>query len=329
MGDNQTNNQSSQDDSTKRSSTEVHSGGILANGTRSAGQSSSVNKIPKHRNRLFWSILFSFAGLYLLLIVALLLADLQFSSVADLRKLISDPNVRYSISLSIISSTIASFMAMWIAVPTGYWLARFESNPSTSFVRRFTKKLIFALLDIPIVLPPIVVGISLLVLFQTPAGKLLNSIFVTVIHCLGFDQVTGITYEIPAVILAQFTVVTAFAIRTMRLCYAQIDPRPEQVARTLGASDYQAFAKIAFPQSFGGMVAAFSLAWARAIGEFGPVLIFAGTTRLKTEVLPTTIYLSFQSGDLRSAVSASMILIFIALTVLVLVRWFAPERTLS
>ena len=324
MGDNQTNNRYSKVDSSGQSSSGDHS-----DGNRSAGSFSSVNKTPKHRNGLFWSILFGFAGIYLLLIVALLVADLQFSSIADLCKLISDPNVQYSISLSVISSSIASILAMWIAVPTGYWLARFDSNQSTSFARRLIKKLIFALLDIPIVLPPIVVGISLLVLFQTPAGKQLDSIFVAVIHYLGFDQVTGITYEIPAVILAQFTVVTAFAIRTMRRCYAQIDPRPEQVARTLGASDYQAFAKIAFPQSLGGMVAAFTLAWARAIGEFGPVLIFAGTARLKTEVLPTTIYLSFQSGDLRSAVSASMILIFIALTVLILVRWLAPERTLS
>ena len=298
-------------------------------GDNQTNNRSSLSETPKHRNRLFWSILFGFASVYLLLIVALLLADFQFSSFGDLKKLILDPNVQYSISLSVISSTIASIMAMWIAIPTGYWLARFESNQSTSFTRRFTKKLIFALLDIPIVLPPIVVGISLLVLFQTPVGKQLDTIFVAVIHGLGFKQVTGITYEIPAVILAQFTVVTAFAIRTMRRCYTQIDPRPEQVAQTLGASDYQAFAKIAFPQSLGGMVAAFTLAWARAIGEFGPVLIFAGTTRLKTEVLPTTIYLSFQSGDLKSAVSASMILISVALTVLILVRWLAPERTLS
>ena len=319
MGDHQTNNRSSKDDSS----------GKHLSGNRSVEQLSYPRTTLKHRNGLFWSILFGFAGVYLLLIVALLLADLQFSSIADLRKLIADPNVQYSNCLSVISSTIASIMAMWIAVPTGYWLARLDSNQSTSFCRRFTKKLIFALLDIPIVLPPIVVGISLLVLFQTPVGKQLDTIFVAAIHSLGFDQVTGITYEIPAVILAQFTVVTAFAIRTMRRCYAQIDPRPEQVARTLGASDYQAFAKIAFPQSLGGMVAAFTLAWARAIGEFGPVLIFAGTTRLKTEVLPTTIYLSFQSGDLRSAVSASMILISIALIVLILVRWLAPERTLS
>ena len=259
----------------------------------------------------------------------MLVADLQFTSVTDLSKLVADPYVRYSISLSVISSTIASIMAMWIAVPTGYWLARFDSDHSSSFARRSVKRLIFALLDIPIVLPPIVVGISLLVLFQTPVGRQLDWAFVSVLQALGFEGLTGVTYEIPAVILAQFTVVTAFAIRIMRRCYTQIDPRPEQVARTLGASDYQAFAKVAFPQSFGGMVAAFTLAWARAIGEFGPVLIFAGTTRLKTEVLPTTIYLSFQSGDLKSAVSASMILIFIALVVLILVRCFAPARILS
>ena len=288
-----------------------------------------LGKASSLRNRLFWATLFGFAGVYLLLIVAMLVADLQFTSLSDLSNLVSDPFVRYSISLSVISSTIAAIMAMWIAIPTGYWLARFKSNPSSSFARRATKSFIFALLDIPIVLPPIVVGISLLVLFQTPIGRQLDWAFTSTLHRIGFAGVSGITYEIPAVILAQFTVVTAFAIRIMRRCYTQIDPRPEQLARTLGASDYQTFAKVAFPQSFGGMIAAFTLAWARAIGEFGPVLIFAGTTRLKTEVLPTTIYLSFQSGDLKSAVSASMILISIALIVLVLVRCFAPAEVLS
>ncbi len=314
MGGNQTNNLSPRHNSLENRLQEIPS-------ARSNGS--------KHRNGLFWSILFGFASVYMLLIVAMLLADLQFSSIADLKKLVCDPFVQYSIWLSVTSSTIASIMAMWIAVPTGYWLARFQADQSASFLRRFTKKLIFALLDIPIVLPPIVVGISLLILFQTPLGRLINALFLATIQSFGFQKVTGITYEIPAVILAQFTVVTAFAIRTMRRCYTQIDPRPEQIARTLGASDYQTFAKIAFPQSVGGMVAAFTLAWARAIGEFGPVLIFAGTTRLKTEVLPTTIYLSFQSGDLSSAVSASMILILIALIVLISVRCFAPEGAIS
>ena len=323
MGENQTNNNSPENGST-------NSDLDLAESPEFFPKSSSpLTKASPLRNRLFWAILFSFAGVYLVLIVAMLVADLQFTTFADLSKLIADPYVRYSISLSVISSTIASIMAMWVAVPTGYWLARFDANPQSNFARRFVKKLIVALLDIPIVLPPIVVGISLLVLFQTPVGKQLDWVFISVLHRLGFEGLTGITYEIPAVILAQFTVVTAFAIRIMRRCYTQIDPRPELVAQTLGASDYQTFAKVAFPQSYGGMIAAFTLAWARSIGEFGPVLIFAGTTRLKTEVLPTTIYLSFQSGDLKSAVSASMILILIALVVLILVRCFAPARILS
>ena len=324
MGENQTNHSSPEQDATDLASKQAHTLEHC-----SPESLSPPSKASSLGNKLFWATLFGFVSVYLLLIVAMLVADLQFTSVADLRKLFSDPFVQYSISLSVISSTIASIMAMWIAIPTGYWLARFDSNPSSNFARRITKKLIFALLDIPIVLPPIVVGISLLVLFQTPLGRQVDWIFTSILQRLGFKGLTGVTYEIPAVILAQFTVVTAFAIRIMRRCYTQIDPRPEQVARTLGASDYQAFAKVAFPQSFGGMVAAFTLAWARAIGEFGPVLIFAGTTRLKTEVLPSTIYLSFQSGDLKSAVSASMILISIALVVLIVVRGFAPTRILS
>ena len=323
MGKSQTNNKSSR----------PKSANLPLDQAGSSVSSRKFDALPSQaspfRNRLFWTTLISFAGVYLLLIVAMLLANFQFTSLTDLRELVADPYVRYSITLSVISSTIASILAMWIAVPTGYWLARFDLDHVPSFTRRFAKKLIFALLDIPIVLPPIVVGISLLVLFQTPIGNQVDRVFTSFLHQIGFEGISGITYEIPAVILAQFTVVTAFAIRIMRRCYAQIDPRPEQVAQTLGASDYQTFAKVAFPQSYGGMIAAFTLAWARAIGEFGPVLIFAGTTRLKTEVLPTTIYLSFQSGDLKSAVSASMILISIALVVLILVRCFAPARILA
>ena len=69
-----------------------------------------------------------------------------------------------------------------------------------------------------------------------------------------------------------------------------------------------------------GCVAAFTLAWARSLGEFGPILVFAGTTRMKTEVLSTTVYLNFQFGNLRGAVSASLILVALAVTVLITTR---------
>ena len=137
---------------------------------------------------------------------------------------------------------------------------------------------------------------------------------------LGFPGIRGITYEIPAIILAQFTVAAAFAIRTMRDTFEQIDARPEQIATTLGASHYQAFANVALPQARIGCVAAFTLAWARSLGEFGPILIFAGTAQMKTEVLSTTVYLNFQMGNLKGAVAASLVLLTLAIVVLLLTR---------
>jgi len=116
-------------------------------------------------------------------------------------------------------------------------------------------------------------------------------------------------------------VAAAFAVRTMRETFEQIDDRPERVALTLGASQQQAFSQIALPQAWRGSVAAFTVAWARSLGEFGPILIFAGTSRMKTEVLSTTVYLNFQFGNLQGAVSASLILVTLAVVVLVFTRW--------
>lgn len=279
------------------------------------------------RNRVFWSVSTGFACVYLFLIAAMLVADFQFSSFSDLGSLLADQRVRYSLSLSLISSTISATIAVWFAIPTGYWLARFDPGYNSSKLRSVIRNFIIVVLDIPIVLPPIVVGISLLVLFQTPLGRTFSDATATVLQSMGFSGISGVTYEIPAIILAQFTVVTAFAIRTMRRCFEQLDDRPEKIAMTLGASDYQVFSKVAFPQSISGIFAAFTLAWARAIGEFGPILIFAGTTRMKTEVMPTTIYLSFQAGDLRSSVSASIILVSIAAFVLLVFRFLAADRS--
>lgn len=280
---------------------------------------------------------------YLLLIVSMLAADFQFANWDDLRSQLNDPRVRYSINLSLISCTISAILALWVAVPTGYLLARLDMRlerkgaaARTGLQRntklpaaigrislRWGRHLVDALLDVPIFLPPIVVGISLLLLFQTAGGQLLEQVFGRGFAWLGWDGLRGITYEIPAVILAQFTVATAFAIRTMRDTFAQIDQRPEQIATTLGGSHLSAFADVALPQAWRGVIAAFTLAWARSLGEFGPILIFAGTTRMKTEVLSTTVYLSFQSGDLPGAISASLILLTLAMLVLLMTRWFA------
>jgi len=270
-----------------------------------------------------------FGLVYLFLIVAMVAADFRFATWEDLRVSLADERVRFSVWLSLITCTISAILSMWVAVPTGYVLARlgrdtivqrFERRP---FIRRVAltfRYLIDTLLDIPIVLPPLVVGISLLVLFQTPAGRWLDHSTRDFFSWLGFPGIRGITYEVPAVILGQFTVAAAFAVRTMRDTFEQIGDRPERVAFTLGASRFQAFSRVALPQAWRGGVAAFTLAWARSLGEFGPILIFAGTARMKTEVLSTTVYLNFQFGNLRGAVAASLILVTVAILVLILTR---------
>ncbi len=194
-----------------------------------------------------------------------------------------------------ISCSITAILSVFVAVPVGYLLARY----------RFPgRNLIDAILDIPIILPPLVVGLSLLILFQfLPEGVRRN-----------------VVYEKPAVVLAQFMVACAFAVRTMRATFDQIDERREQVALTLGCSRRQAFMMVILPEAWPGVLTAGTLAWARALGEFGPLLIFAGATRNKTEVLSTTVFLELSIGDLSAAVTVSLIMVMAAIAVVITAR---------
>ncbi len=284
---------------------------------------------PWRRDPLFRATMASFGCLYLLLIISLLAADLRFVGGDDFRSLWRDERVRYSLQLSLISSTISALLSTWIAVPTGYLLARTGSRAlrcrsgRRAFwqpFHRFVRHGIETLFDIPLVLPPLAMGISLLVLFQTPAGRWVDARAAEWVAWLGFPGVRGISYELPAVILAQFTVAAAYAIRILRATFEQIDPEPERMALVLGASEWQAFSWVAFPQARQGIVNGFTMAWARSLGEFGPILVFAGMTRMKTEVLSTTVYLNFAIGNLRGAVTAALLMLIVATLMLISVR---------
>jgi molybdate transport system permease protein len=144
-----------------------------------------------------------------------------------------------------------------------------------------------------------------------------------------FDRKIGIVFEIPAVILAQFTVAAAFAVRTMRTAFDEITPRKEQVALTLGSTRSQAFWLVVLPEARRGLLAAATLTWARSIGEFGPILIFAGATRNKTEVLPTSVYLEFSIGNIEAAVAISLLMVAMAVFVLVVVRFLGGGDPLT
>jgi molybdate transport system permease protein len=129
-----------------------------------------------------------------------------------------------------------------------------------------------------------------------------------------------LTYTVYGVVLAQLVIGAAFAIRTMRGTFDHLSPRPEAVAMTLGCSRARAFWLVTLPAAKRGMFAAASVAWARSLGEFGPILVFAGATRMKTEVLPTTVWLELSVGNLEAAVAVSLLMVVFAVGILVAVR---------
>ncbi len=239
-------------------------------------------------------------GVYVLILVGMLVAEASFTSPLHLIEALGSPEIQYSIKLSLFSCTITAILSLYVAVPIGYLMSRFEFRG---------KSIVDAILDIPIVLPPLVIGLCLLILFQTPIGRFIESY-------------VDITYAIPSVILAQFMVACAFAVRTMRVTFDQINPRQEQVALTLGCTRSQAFWSVVFPQTRRGLLTAGTLAWARALGEFGPILIFSGTTRMRTEVLPSTVFLEMSVGNIEAAVAVSLIMVIAAVAVLIVARVF-------
>jgi molybdate transport system permease protein len=157
----------------------------------------------------------------------------------------------------------------------------------------------------------LVIGISLLALFNFAPFSWTSE---------------WVVFEIPAVILAQFMVACAFATRAMRISFDQIPERYEKVALTLGCNRGKAFWLVVMPQTRRGIVAAGTLAWARSLGEFGPILVFAGSTRMRTEVLPTSVYLEIQAGNLKGALAVSLIMIVAAAAVLATSRLMGMKR---
>ncbi len=269
--------------------------------------SSSSPVLRRRSDTPFYLVMGGISSCFILLIVLLLAADLLFTSHADFIEALGRPEIRAAFRLTILTCSAAALLSLWVATPLGYVLSR---------VRFPGRWIVDTLVDIPIVLPPLVLGLSLLILFHQPVfgpGLKLESFFS---ETLGFP----VTFEWPAVVLAQFSVACAFAVRTMRVTFDQIDSRAEDVARTLGCTRGQAFVRITLPQAWRGMIAATTIAWARALGEFGPILVFAGSTRFKTEVLSTTVFLELSIGRLDAAVAVSLLMVAMAVVVLLILR---------
>jgi molybdate transport system permease protein len=266
-----------------------------------------VPQRSRRSDRLFLAALAALGGSYVLLIALLLLADVSFISPSHFFQALAKPEIQFATRLTLITCTISAILSLWIAIPLGYLLSRFDFRG---------KAVVDGLIDIPLVLPPMVLGLSLLILFNYVriGGVSLEERLQQQLHI-------QVTFAVPAVVLAQFAAAAAFAVRTMRVAFEEIDPRTEMVAMTLGCSRGQSFWRVVLPQAWPAIVTAFTLAWSRSLGEFGPIYIFAGTTRLKTEVLSSTVFLEWNANQLQSAVAVSLLMVGIAAIVLLVVRF--------
>jgi len=251
--------------------------------------------------KIFRGTFFGLLGIYFLIIMILLLGDIGYISISNFREALAAPEIQYAIKLSLLTSLVTAVLSLIVSVPAAYALVRF---------RFFGSNFVDAVLDLPIIVPPLVIGISLLVFYQTGLGNILKS------H--GFDFV----YTIPGIVIAQFVISCAFCLKTIKTAFEGMDSRLEDVAKTLGCNSWQVFFWITLPIAKKGVVAAGIIAWAKAIGEFGPVLVFCGSTRFKTEVLPTTIFLELSIGRIESALAVSLLLVGFSIVSLMILRLF-------
>jgi len=253
----------------------------------------------------FSVVTLAFVVAYLLIVAALIATNICYTDLGAFREALASREVRHALWLSVLTSLSSVAIIVVFAVPVGYALSRYRF-PCHAMVD--------TLVDLPIVLPPIVVGLLLLAFFSTPVGRWIEG--------LGIEFV----FTVPGIILCQFVVSASFGIRTAAAAFDSVDRRLEDLALTLGCTRGQAFLRVALPMARNGIVAGAIVAWAHVVGLYGPLMVFAGTTRLKTEVLPSTIALELSVGRIEVALAVALLMLAAATGALVLVHALAPGR---
>jgi molybdate transport system permease protein len=222
--------------------------------------------------------------------------------------LLTEQVVRDALLLSLLSSVLAAFVAVTVGIPVALLLSRMEGVLAS--VTR-------ALIMLPMVLPPVVGGAALLFAFGRK-GTLGSTL----------EEVTGLVlpYSLGGVVLANAFVALPFVVLTIEGSLRSLDPRFELAAASLGANEFKTTVRVVLPMVRGSLVAAGFLAWARALGEFGATITFAGNIPGKTQTLPLAVFVAMET-DQEAALAMSVVLILISLGVLLTMRerWW-PAR---
>jgi molybdate transport system permease protein len=220
---------------------------------------------------------------------------------SELGARLTEPGVGQALRLSLISASLATVVSLVLGVPIAWVLAR---------TRMRGRSVLRALVTVPLVLPPVVGGVALFLVLGRK-GILGSWLYETT----GFT----IPFTTLAVVIAETFVAMPFLIISVEGALRAADARFEDVAATLGADRWTTFRRVTLPLVSPGVAAGAVLCWARALGEFGATITFAGNFPGRTQTMPLAVYLALQS-DPEAAIVLSLVLLVVSLGTLLLLR---------
>ena len=225
----------------------------------------------------------------------------------DSWRAMSSPVAVDALLLSMRTTAISMFIIVLVGTPAAYVLARADFRG---------KRLVDALVDIPAVLPPSAAGIALLLTFGRfgLVGRYFDAFGVT------------ISFTTAAVVIAEIFVSAHFYVRQASIGFAGVRRDVEESAMVDGAGRFSVFTRVTVPLAFPALVAGAVTAWARALGEFGATIIFAGSFRGVTQTIPLAIFAEFQ-GDIDAAVALSVLVLGFAFVVILAVKYLTRKAT--
>lgn len=212
----------------------------------------------------------------------------------------NDPLSYQALLLSLRTSLIALIVILIFGTPLAYCLAKFQFR---------LKRALEVFLQMPIVAPPAVAGVGLLLVFGQK----------------GWIGGMNIAFSATAVIMAQIFMSAPFYVTAARQAFESVDDQLISVSRTLGIAPWKTFWRVTFPLALPGLLTGIALAWARALGEFGATMMFAGNLPGKTQTLPLAIYTALES-DPSIAVAISALLLLVAFVLLLSVSLIGQRK---
>jgi molybdate transport system permease protein len=242
------------------------------------------------------------AGIGLAFLVLPLVGLLLRTPWSTLLERLTAPGVLTALRLSLQTATIATVICVLLGVPLAWLLARVDFPG---------RKLVRALVTVPLVLPPVVGGVALLLIFgrRGLVGSWLLANF-------GF----ALPFTTTAVVVAEAFVAMPFLVIAVEGALRGADTRYEEAAATLGASRWTTFRRVTLPLVAPGIAAGAVLCWARALGEFGATITFAGNTPGVTQTMPLAVYLALETGELENAIVLSLVLLTVSVAILISLR---------